>query len=788
MNNLYVYNAQCLDSEEVQKQYAIVFFHHIQFDFDDFTKSLDNYFEVNPLPEKVILIIPDYLKGDFEEIIKKRHIDLTYVIPTSFDRKSIFKFVQPFYYDIDGMLTASELIEGKIDRAMLTQAFNNALVDIFKKHDGLIKSENAHHFVFPSGKHCDYFLRPGNILLKGNEILFIAFNLLGRLKTTDTIIYCDTSSINSIAFALIELKRRFSTNQYAPPYVESFGSYSAFENNDFTFLKNSFFLVSSSTSSRIIDRLLDKKVDLEQIALIFCMGRKSAYKNNIICNLIYDELHNPNGIKEFKSYEDASLCVLCKNGSIPIEVTGDVFQIEKPKLNLIELKITDAPKFHQEFIRSFYNRTSHSFSFIKSHHYENYGKGELVQPSFEIFLDISGLMQNIDKFKAFKEKIDNYIVQYIPSKTKFLIHLPDKASQLIAQYIKKSISRLPQDDEVILINQTELFTNDTLRVYKENAVAVVISSSLVSGSRLLYISREMRDYSNLSLVYFIGFSRPEDETYLTFIKNNLTMGKYGLNTNSFLEIERVYTPNERQNTVWIVEAQFLINLKNLCENVDEEFYKEAIDYFNDRITKLDEGYKSNGMSDGLFYPNILLNKELRINKNFAFYKFQGYRDNASQSDVYFTIAIILNSLRNSNDLNRKIANSHFVRTLLEPNNFNRYNDGIIQAALMRAAHSKELNYDLDRKLSSSMLNIIFGIIEFSDQDHGEALLEFLYAIAIRKMRLKDYHLGEILDKLKGNEKCANNKVIMAFALYIKKVIFEKNKEFIDEYSLKLDFE
>jgi hypothetical protein len=787
MNNLYLYNAKCKD-QQVEKQFALIFFQDNDFDFDDFTKSLDNYFEVYPLPEKIILIIPQYLDKSFEELIENRIDDLKRVIPTVFDRKDVFKFIQPFYYDINGTLSHSNLIKEAFDTNLLYQIFNNALVDIFKKREGLIKSENAHHFVFPSGKHCDHFLRPGNILQKGNEIFFIAFNLLGKLKLDDVIIYCDTSSINSIAFALIEIKRRFLGGNYNPPYVESFGSYSAFENNDFTFLRKSLFLVSSSTSSRIIKRLLEKKVELEQIALIFCMGRQDEFKKNIICDLQYDKETNPSGIEKFKSYELAKECEFCKKGSIPVEVTGDVFQIEKPKLNLIEVKVTDVPKFHQEFMKSFYRRKVHEFGFLRSHFYEATNKDTLSSPSFESFLDVYGLIQNINKFTNFKKKLDDHIIQFIPKKTKFIIYFPDNASLAIANYIKKSVySSSNNEDEIILINQNELFENEIFKNHTGNAAVIIVASSIVSGSRLLYISREMRDYSNLSLIYFIGFSRTENETYLNFLKNNLTMGKYGLLTNSFIEIERIHTSNDRQNTVWVVETQFLILLKNYCESVEGEDYSEVIEFVNNRVEFLDDGYRSNGIYDELFYPNVLTKRELVINKNFAFYRFDGYKDNASQSDVYFTIAIILNALRNSTDQNRKIVNSHFVRTLLEPNNFNRYNDGIIQAALLRAAHSKELNYDLDKKLSSAMLDIVIGVIEFSNENHGEALLEFLYAIAIRKLRFKEYHLKEIFIKIKAHKYANKNKIIMAYVDYCETVTFGTNPELVQEYSLKLDF-
>ena len=787
MNYPFLFNSRYI-IEETTREYTIVFFHTESFDFDDFTTSIDDFFQEQKLPERMFLVLPEYVRKEFEGVMDVRIVDVSKVIPTNFNSKEPFDFLSPIYYDSKGNLSISKAVKEKIDLNVIDVLFNRALVDIFKEREGLIKAEKAHHFVFPSGKHCDYFLRTGNILQKGNEIFFIAFNILKNIKNDIRIIYCDTSSINSIAFALIELKRRFKLEGYISPYLESFSSYSAFEHGDFTFLTDSLFLISSSTSSRIIKRLLERKVDLEQIVLIFCMGRKSEFKANIICDLLFNESTNPYGIPPFTSYEKGDECELCKIGSIAIEVTGDVFQLEKPKVNSISIKVTDAPKFHAEFMRSFYRRKDHNFSFIKSHHYERLDKPSLAQPSYEIFLDVAGLIKNIEKFKLFKQKLDKYITQYVPSLTSFIIYLPDAASFEIANYIKDKLSTVVKDVlSIELINQNEIHQNQKLRDSSADGTALVVCSSVVSGARLLYISREMRDYAHLSLVYFVGFSRTEDEQSISFIKSNLTMGKYGITTNSFIELERIFTTNERRNTAWIVEEHFLTLIKNYCEDKDEGQFKEAISFFNNRITTLENAYLNGGLSDDLFYPNILQSsKPLAINKNFAFYRFEGYFKNASQADINFSISVLLNQLRNNNDNGRKLINSQFVRTVLEPENFSRFNDGIIQASFLRSAHFQELCYDLDKKLSNRMLTILLGVIEFSNEDHGEALLEFLYAIAIKKLRLKHYHLSEIYKKILDHSIAGNNIIIKAFVEYCQEAL-DGSKEFREKYGLKLDY-
>lgn len=786
MNNLYIFDSK-YKTDEIQVLNTFVFFYQPYLDFDEYINTLSQHFQISTFPEKIYLLIPSYLSTHYRLAASEKVLDFEKAIPIKFHRDRIHEFVVPLYYDIQGELTHNETTIVPELKAIVKKACNDAMVHIFKCRDGLIKSENAHHFVFPSGKHCDNFLRPGNILQKGNEIMFIAFNLLHKLSPIAKAIYCDTSSINSLAYALIELKRNFATtaSPVQVPLIESFGSYTAFEKNDFTVKQNSLILVSSSTSARILERLTERKIELSQIGLIYCMGNPSGFRESIICDLQYDEKTNENGIKPFTSYLSADDCKFCRIGSIPVEVTGDVFQLEKPKINKIMIKVTDAPRFLNDFVRTFHRRAEQEFEFIKSHHFERLDQPGLAQPSYEIFIDVEGLFDKLEKFPNFKAKLDKYINHHIPAKTRFIIHLPDNGSKKLAGYIMARLSEQVKDPTSIrLIDQSNVTNDEEFKKVKdEDGCIVIVCSSLVGGSRLLYLSREMRDYPNFSLVYFVAFARPDNEPYLNFLKGNLVMSKF---QNTFVNVELLFTPNDRQNTSWVVEEHFLASLLRFCQDKGADF-AAAIPILEQRLDEIEKGYRNKGLYDKLFYPNVCSSDHpLEINKNFAFFKFDKYHRQASQADIYFTMAAILNNLRNNPDADRKLINTQFTRTLLEADNFNRFNDGVIQAAILRASHTTELSYDFDKAESYRMLTILVGIVEFCDQPHGEALAEFLYAIAIRKLRLKKYHLEELIGKIEKHPVASINPVIKSLTAYIKVIHLDSDETAKKPYELKLD--
>lgn len=52
---------------------------------------------------------------------------------------------------------------------------------------------------------------------------------------------------------------------------------------------------------------------------------------------------------------------------------------------------------------------------------------------------------------------------------------------------------------------------------------------------------------------------------------------------------------------------------------------------------------------------------------------------------------------------KSLQQSAFVRNLIDPANFDRFNDGIIQACILRAACPEELAFYIDSELSQLML-------------------------------------------------------------------------------------
>jgi hypothetical protein len=100
--------------------------------------------------------------------------------------------------------------------------------------------------------------------------------------------------------------------------------------------------------------------------------------------------------------------------------------------------------------------------------------------------------------------------------------------------------------------------------------------------------------------------------------------------------------------------------------------------------------------------------------------------------------------------------------MLSPRNFHRFNDGIIQASLLRSGKTEYFAYDLDGELSLQMKEFLLSIIDKYDTADGEALMEFLLALGIRRLKLKKEDLKEVLYKAMN----CPDKIIARFSEYI----------------------
>lgn len=313
-----------------------------------------------------------------------------------------------------------------------------------------------------------------------------------------------------------------------------------------------------------------------------------------------------------------------------------------------------------------------------------------------------------------------------------VISLDDTGSEAFSKRIRKYLA---QDAESISWLKFEEVDKETL---KNSASVVVTAGAITSGRKLLAASRELRCIDeSASILYLIGFSKLPTTDSLDQLKKDLRQGGHECVVIAECSLPRV---KENTKTAWDWEIEKLKQWSDPFSEHDDELpalLSERVDFLTSDAIDLDK----------LFLPEPSGN-DLKLRRTFAFWSDLGLSDsldNASQSDVYWTIQSVLHDLRLGSD--EKGLSSTYHTTLISPVCFDRYNDGVIQACLLRAAKPVELNYAVDSEYSRQMTDVIYSVISNWSNPQGEATLEFLLALWTGRLRLLDIHLKELLNPL-----------------------------------------
>lgn len=740
-----------------EKSVAVLFIPESSIRRSTLVQGLETFNQEKVLTDRFVVIVPTYAS---ESLIENLSTDVisSFGRVVGFDKAYSESNYSVYQFDDKGYLlkTFGTLTGLKNKANFFSTLFRHGNYHIFKTKGGLIESNPDHHFVFPSGKHSEKFIRTANVLRDSNEIFFLALQLLEKFDGIETV-YCDTASINVLPFAVFEIFNRFKKE--VEIRVKSFESYKLFEDFNQIFNPNSIVLISSSTSGNIIDRLREKQIVKDNLIIVlFFLGNKESYikhKSNIFCNLTKSKEFDV-GFEPFKTFRNSLECDLCFNHSQPVTIQSDVFLNIEPKFNLVVLKKTDAPGFLSRFIEN--HRALNEDSNIFKVHYRDIEEEDL---NYEIYLDFSQLLKNLDSQyypQSYHKKLRKITNAHIPLNTKYLLPLRDPGSKELAEMILRDNSWVKKP-EMIDINNPEGIDSEV------SGTLVVVGATYVTGRHYFFINRLLRNFPKLSVVYFIGIARSISKQFSDNIKSNLGIGEYGGKTFPVINVDEIYIPQGKGRNSWAKESLYV---RKLLGEIDSS--SELHKFFDKRNKTLLNSRGKKGLCNDTFLPTVT-GKTLCLRKGFVYWNFEVKPETTFQPQVYFTISSVINRLRNEPlNAERSLNQSTYVRNLISAETFNRFNDGIIQASILRAADYRMLSYDLDENQSLAMTVFLKSLIDKYDEDHGEALPEFLLAIGIKKLRLKRLDLNDFVEySLKKLEK---GSIAYGFIDYLKENLLQ----------------
>jgi len=580
----------------------------------------------------------------------------------------------------------------------------SGLQAVFDPSEVILRAPPGYAYQKPSGSRDTLFLKP-DLALKSSAIVgFVALALFFKQFSAQTqrfaelqTVFVDTMAISTVAYALRELLILCGSRQ--PFHIESFHSYGGFDNVRRPMRATSLCLISASTSMSLHEKwIVKKEVAVDEVVTLVTLKTATRLKSGALLALDVPATKPSSGPAQ-----------------LSIRIKGETFLPEQEpskKILLTDLhhrsddEVAHFCEFAGKQIFDIYRRPARSASRPRALYVD--GANLIAHPAFQTWLQ-SRLLHSV--------KAATQVVVFqndAPSRA-----LASQVQEFCASELKLSVSLILSSDQLATRN------------LKPTAGVIICAAVVGKGSQLLEISRTLRDKHEGPRLYIVGFQVAENRSELTSLDTNLRhskvvqyeiakFGKAAVGTQleeSFnAEVSRYYAPF-RDLRALPSKLQQRGRLLGSIANLHE-------------LAMLPHG------------PDA--QSPMRLRAGFAYWP-ENFEPQPCHAEVLATVAVLLQRAREHDKLpdERRLSSSSFRHVVLSPENFTRFNDGVLQAALLRCAYPSELDYRADHAASDFMKSVVLRALSRATQESGEAILEFLLALALGRLQLSDVHLDEI---------------------------------------------
>lgn len=680
------------------------------------TSSIQDAYKENLKPELVFFIYPSYLESEISIFLEKENtkIDLTRqkyspVLCISFDIKG--EFVEKRRFDesnhIDFDINYKQL-------AVDTVKYGYANLMEKRSNDVLVKSPAGTTFVKPSGKNLEEFIYASQLARCNFEHQFLAMSLLRYAPELNFIdcIYIDTSSISPIAESVIYYISKFQDSKCKHITYRSFSSYSGLEkNNKPDNASGSWVIVSASASTSMGKKIVkDWNIKPQQIVTILSYSPVLSEEEPNIGNAVVFCL-NDYSSRDKDSFSPIKVQVQGESFSAEVSNPEKALLLKKHKPDFID---TCVFKYHNDNVFSV-NKCGHSLhvdyiNLRKKYLDQNNNGGEL--------------------FNWMKQ-----VVQWtIPRNLSAIVVGSGNAEKKFLDDFKKVLSECDFDTSTLY----ELSPEDQNGMQKIGTGAVLVLSSAVSTGRFFVdVNRELRlAKQNGMRVFATSFVVSPSRIQYKNIQTSLTQGTNGFKY-SYLNFNKIFIGSKNLSP-WTKELEFI---KKLINNSDEGDI--GMDFWVSRKEILEkEGEGLNGRV-GIHYSDA--NGKLEIAPDFVFWPPKYAVSNINLEAIYATISSVLQNLRDNEIDGCRLSANIYQHCVIDPENFVRFNDSVLQSCLWRCAMPGELDYRRSDALSSDMQRILRKIFMSCQSARGVISLDLLMGLATRWIKISNEAMNKVIE-------------------------------------------
>lgn len=636
---------------------------------------------------------------------------------------------------------------------VIHSAINSMIEQNIEQDEVVIPAPPGFYFEKLSGHFSSHFIRTESLLQSTHHIELLAIRILQpfntwfkKLRPTNSEvvrIYIDTMSIWPIAEKLIQIHgyQNGLTERYV---IESFKSYDGFA-NWFPPPLPCFVIISASTSGSLETKVKQKlrSKDIDICTILSLKNLEGLPKNSLNPSIfpIPRTLKGAPALNGLRSTFETDL-KLIPLGCETINIVGERFlnQSVKPKrVRLVHISLNDQLK---EALR---NIALSDAICVGSGKFDARSRWALSFDYKKLF-DLCGVNTNQNETPSvFKSWLRNYaspgpIVVIYPSSSGTSAQQVVTAAKELASKTQLVLRELMPGVTVDIISSEEL-TTSSVRTVKEESSVVVVAPIVGNGFTFKQISAQLRLLQSKGPRLFIALAAlPETQNHFNQLKTDITL--------------------DADDRLYQFKCKFVVPIGKLDTSMQFDEELEILDSLTASVPsdKQDQNFlsileRANSirgllpLSEKCVFLPSAQGKPLNLSGGFLLWpdSTQVHGDKY-QGAVLLTISALLEASRAASSKNdvSSLKTGLFQHALICPQSFTRFNDSVIQAAILRAAYPSELNYSISKDTSYEMERFILKWIEYRNQPVGYALPEFLLALGTRKLKLCDEHTRNVL--------------------------------------------
>lgn len=577
----------------------------------------------------------------------------------------------------------------------------------------------GHVFRHPSKRETKNFLLASELLEDEIDAYFVAVTIASaawsRLKDT-TVLHIDTMGIYPIARALEEVSCTAGGALPSTPWeIDSFHSHDGLSGLHSVIGPNEAVLVSASTSGAMVAKLADSGVAEDALITLLDMtfvGRKGT--------VVY---------ARDRHIESAKQAAVRNHGETVIELTGEYFAARGKKPRALTLTKKHQPSSLATLLKHF-----SQVGALKLNRRRANGTSTIDLVS----LDEVAVSHNAD----FKKWVTDEIRLKTPISVTHVLPVPGPGGREMAAVCLEAIKEC-SGVEAKLVEPDKI---QQLADGHDVGGILVCAPVVGNGHGLRSLARDLRELVPKASRHFIaGIGLPETEEAWKRLTQFLEQsGKksrpYAFSCWAWLSTGAV--PGRGQ--AWISAAQLMQKTERLAVDSNAPWavsdIQESLKLLGDALEKDPDSFLLGARGE-----------PLKLTQGFVYWD-PGHGalekcDHAATSFAAMTSA--LQNAREFSDPLLKLASTVHETVVLDAENFLRFNDGVLQASLLRAALPYELDYSGAPDLSEVLREFLEKVFLNHSKNYGEAAPEFALALATGRLRLADTDKKLLIEKLLG---------------------------------------